>query len=84
MLNRKHKHWCGLQKVYASNGAPDGVLHIVGRLQTQDICRPCGGRGPIVLLHHEVTKTWIPAFDGDPIRGAGKTRFLKVPDVAGH
>ena len=84
MLNRKHKHWCGLQTVYASNGAPDGVLHIVGRLQTKDICRPGGGRGPIVSLHYEVTKTWIPAFDGDPIRGAGKTRFFKVPDVAGY
>ena len=47
--------------------------------RAQDRPGSCPGRGPIISLHQQVTKTWIPALDGDPIRGASTTGYVVVP-----
>ena len=52
------------------------VAPALRRAQDRPGSRP--GRGPIVSLHQQVTKNWIPALDGDPIRGAGTTLSLDV------
>ena len=45
---------------------------------TSNFCRPGVGRGPIFSRPQQVTKTWIPALEGDPIRGAGTTGILET------
>ena len=47
-------------------------------LFTSNLCRPGAGRGPIISRPQQVTKTWIPALEGDPIRGAGTTGILET------
>ena len=46
-------------------------------------CLPGGGRG-LILVNLAIDKTWAPAVDGDPIRGAGETvwMYCKRPHTA--
>ena len=54
------------------------VFCLLEFLFTANFCRPGVGQGPIISLHQQLTKTWIPALDGKPIQDTGTTGFLEV------
>ena len=75
----KVKHPSGSQREKGWGAAPVLVFTMDELLLTSNFCRPGEGRDPIISQHQQVTKTWIPALDDDPIRDAGTTEFLEIP-----
>ena len=75
----KIKHPRGSQRENGWGVAPVLVFTMEELLLTSNFCRPGEGRDPMSSRHRQVTKTWIPALDDDPIRDAGTTEFLEIP-----